>query len=517
MFGIADRVVVVKRLRVLILKPGKYGLDGYVERFRRGFMPNATVPYLHSMTPPELDGCTIETQTIDEYVQTDLSYLKVLRGGDSPTLLALVGVQSHQFQRSLDLAAYALDNGVEHCVIGGPHPMTCDTSMLQERGVSFALSEAETIWTEILRDALRGELRPVYGEGRRWKQTLDPPVLQPLSRSDLRRYVAPMLGIYPARGCPFTCNFCSVIKIAGRAIRSQDIETTLASLRAAKAAGVKLVMFTSDNFNKYPDAPALLEAMIAEKVDIPFFAQCDTQIARQENLVDLMARAGCFQIFVGVESFNRKVLLAAHKAQNYPKAYGEIVRLCRSRGINTHFSNIIGFPEDTIEGVREHMDALVELSPDAASFYILTPIPGTQQYDEFLAAGRIFEANLDRFDGTNVVWSHDQLDPSRLRQLLFDCYHRFYSVRRLMRSHLKKCRTYVAACGLGLDLFSRYSAYRRMHPMSGGIGRVRRDRYDDYRNLRRKRFGFDIVPLPESLRLSIEDIELNNQARITMI
>jgi hypothetical protein len=348
-------------------------------------MPNATIPYLRSMTPRELDGCPIETHMIDEYVQTDLSYLKHLQKSDGPTLLAFAGVQSHQLQRSLDLAAYALNRGVEHCVIGGPHPMTCDTSMLQGRGVSFALSEAETVWTTILRDALDGELHPVYGADRRWQAKLDSPVVEPPSREYMRRYVVPMLGIYPARGCPFTCNFCSVILIAGHAIRSQSIETTLASLRAAKAAGVKAIMFTSDNFNKYAEAPELLQAMIDEKLTIPFFAQCDTQIAKQESLVDLMSRAGCFQMFVGVESFNRKILLAAHKGQNHPKLYGDIIQLCAQAGIISHFSNIIGFPEDTKEGIREHLDALIGLAPDVASFYILTPVPGTKQYDDFRA------------------------------------------------------------------------------------------------------------------------------------
>src|SRR2546425_9487306 len=150
-------------LRVVIIKPSKYGMNGYVERFRRGFMPNSTVPYLRSMTPTSVYGVEIETHSIDEYVQTDLGYLDLLRNPDVPTLLALVGVQSHQFQRSLDLAAFARANGVPHCVIGGPHPMTCDTSILQNRGVSFALAEAEMIWLPILKDAIHGELQPVYG------------------------------------------------------------------------------------------------------------------------------------------------------------------------------------------------------------------------------------------------------------------------------------------------------------------------------------------------------------------
>ena len=249
-------------LRVVILKPSKYTADGYVERFRWGFMPNSTVPYVRSMTPAELGGTQVEVHTIDEYVHTDLEYLSLLRrprGGR--TLLALVGVQSHQFHRALDLAAYARRNGCM-AVIGGPHVMTCDTSMLHGRGVSFALAEAELVWREILEDAAGGELRPVYGAEGRWQQELEAPVVVPPGRRDLRRYVIPMLGLYPARGCPFLCNFCSVIKIAGRRIRSQSIATTLASLRAAKAAGVRSIMFTSDNFNKYPEAEALLSAMV---------------------------------------------------------------------------------------------------------------------------------------------------------------------------------------------------------------------------------------------------------------
>ena len=166
-------------LRVVILKPSKYTADGYVERFRWGFMPNSTVPYLRSMTPPVVGHTSVEVHTVDEYVHTDLQYLSLLnrpRGGR--TLLALVGVQSHQFHRALDLAAYALRSGCM-VVIGGPHVMTCDTSMLHDCGVSFALSEAELVWAEILDDAARGEMQPVYGRQQRWQQELEAPTIVP--------------------------------------------------------------------------------------------------------------------------------------------------------------------------------------------------------------------------------------------------------------------------------------------------------------------------------------------------
>jgi Radical SAM superfamily len=509
-------------LRVIVLKPSKYGIDGCVERFRRGFMPNSTVTYIKSLTPERVSGVPCEVHAVDEYVQTDLGYLSLLqRAAGRRTLLALVGVQSHQLHRALDLAAFARARGVEGCIIGGPHPMTCDTSMLEGRGVSFALSEAEIIWPAILRDTLGGALLPVYGEQQRWQRQLESPVLQPPHRSELRRYIGSMLGIYPARGCPYTCSFCSVIKIAGRTVRSQPIETTLASLRAARAAGVRRIMFTSDNFNKYPEAAKLLEAMIEEDLRLPFFVQCDTQIYKQEELVALMARAGCFQMFVGVESFSREALRDVHKLHNHPDRYAQIIALCRAHGITTHFSNIIGFPSDTEAGIKEHLRQLRRLEPDVASFYILTPMPGTEQYADFLARGLISESNLDRFDGSCVTWRHPHLSPRRLNGLLYHCYREFNSARDIAAKTLRAWRGRrgqrwqgARLPVLGFSLLSRYSAARGWPPMAGGAMRVRRDGAADYAALRRRTFGIDLAPLPGNLELTPADERLNREAKL---
>jgi hypothetical protein len=516
-------VRMVGALRIVIIKPSKYGTDGSVERFRRGFMPNATVRYLASLTPAEHAGLRCEVRAIDEYVETDLAYLDSLRPEPGTrTLLALTGVQSHQFHRALDLAAYGVARGCL-AVIGGPHPMTCDTAEVQGRGVAFALSEAELVWREILSDAARGELASVYGGARRWQERLETPVVTPPSRRDLSRYVVPMLGIYPARGCPYSCNFCSVIKIAGHQIRSQPIATTLATLRLARDSGVRVALFTSDNFNKYPDAPELLDAMASERIRLPFFVQCDTQIERQPDLVARLARAGCFQIFVGAESFSPEALRSAHKLHNTPARYGEIVRLCREHRISSHFSNILGFPEDTEGSIRGHVETLRALAPDVASFYILTPIPGTEQCDDFLARGWVTESNLDRFDGTTLTWRHPRLDPQRLSRLLTDAYRAFYDWRSVPRKaavFVRGSRDYRTGqtlfAILGQAALARLAARRSEHPMAGGVGRIRLDGAEDYRALRWRFFGLDLAALPRSLALSPEDEATNRAARLSL-
>lgn len=494
------------QLRVVLIKPSKYGLDGSVERFKKGYMPNATLWHIASLTPERIGNIPVSVHTVDEYVWQDLDYLQLLHHDSNVvTLVALVGVQSHQFHRALDLAAYALDHGVRHCVIGGPHPMTCDTSSLQGRGVSFALAEAELIWHEILHDALGGVLRPVYGLGQRWSDHLPGLVINPPTETDLARYTLPILGLYPVRGCPYKCNFCSVIKISGRQVRSPDIESTLESLRRAKNNGVKYIMFVSDNFNKFPQVRELLQAMIDERLGLRFFCQCDTQIAKDPDLVELLARAGGYEMFVGVESFNRKTLKAAGKHHNHPEHYSEIIRLCDEGGIRPHFSNIIGFPNDDEQDIKQHLEVLKTLRPKVASFYILTPIPGTEQYDDFRKAAQIVERNLDRFDGSYPTWLHSNLSPEHLLKLLYYCYVNYYGF--LLRGSRD-----LSDDDRRLAIFKRYTAAQRMHPMAGGVDRIRVDFATAYADLRRQVYDIDLAPLPDSLALSAHDQLLNRMA-----
>jgi radical SAM superfamily enzyme YgiQ (UPF0313 family) len=183
--------------------------------------------------------------------------------------------------------------------------------------------------------------------------------------------------------------------------------------------------------------------------------------------------------------------------------------LCRQYRIDTHFSNIIGFPEDTEAGIRQHLETLIELGPDIASFYILTPIPGTEQYDDFMADGRIYEKNLDRFDGTQPTWTHEHLSPEQRTRLLYWCYESFYSLSHLTKRIQRVIRNRKPGEFSGLmggiaEAFitqgvARMAAFKQIHPMSGGVGRILNDRVQDYQKLRRERFGFDLLPLPLSL------------------
>src|SRR5262249_32742931 len=159
-------------------------------------------------------------------------------------------------------------------------------------------------------------------------------------------------------------------------------------------------------------------------------------------------------------------------------------------------------PEDTIPGIREHLDVLRGLKPHVASFYILTPIPGTEQYDDFLEARWITEPNLDRYDATNTTWKHPNVSSAELGKMLYHCYNKFYSTAQILHTAVQSLRS-VSNGGfmpyIAHPLFSRFSSALKTHPMSGGFVRARLDSAADYRELRRTRFGYDDnVPLPRS-------------------
>jgi radical SAM superfamily enzyme YgiQ (UPF0313 family) len=501
----------MKKLRVVLVKPSKYALDDHVQRFHAGLMPNATLSHIASLTPDYIGGFEVSIEYIDEYIRTDLRFLNSLQHLEGVlTIVAVIGVQSHQFQRALDIAAFARLNGIKHVIIGGPHPMTCDTTFLHGNGVSFSLSEAEVVWLEILEDATRGLLKDTYGSGRRWSITIEDVEFRPPPQSETERHWVPMAGYYPVRGCPFVCSFCSVIKIAGRQIRNPSIDSIISALKNIKRAGIEFVVFTSDNFNKFPKAPELLTAMIEEKVGIRFWFQADTQIVKQEKLVELIGRAGGAEMFLGVESFDSADLKEIQKRHNKPSTYNEIVRMCRASGIRAHFSNIFGFQHQTEEAIWSHMDALMNAGPEFASFYILTPIPGTDQYEDFLEQGLIFEKNLDRFDAHTPTFHHRHISPDRLQELLYEAYSVFY------KHSMKKYRARIDRETRNYMVFCRWSASNRMHPMSSGLGEVKIDKAIDYHRMRKQVFDVGpLLPLPKNLVLSKDDEAFNRTGKWT--
>ena len=511
----------IRELRVTIIKPSSYDLDGWVENYRLGYMPTTTLRNIYRMTPDfvEQSGQRIEIKVrpVDEIVAPNLDYLNFRTEPGVRNLVALVGTYSNQIHRACDIASYAIKQGAL-AIVGGPHVMSSKTDELQGKGVSFSLGEADLFWNKILQDAVfEDKLKPVYGLDKRWQDDLRSPVLMPPTPEYLRRYFVAKSSLYISRGCPFNCDFCLIYKFAGHSVRSQSVETSLASLRNFKSADIKIVVFTADNANKTKEFPELCDAMVAEGLTMTFMCQCDAQIGKQEWLLEKMSRAGCRFIMMGVESLDRKTFLQAGKAHNHPDQFADTARLLKKYGIIPIFSNIIGFEDDTEKSIREHVRQLKLISPLGAYFFILTPIPGSDQYINFKTRGLITERNLDRFDGTYPCWNHEHLSHSDLLRLLYESYCEYHNIADMIQRFYCGWKQGVSipwsTFAFGYALLLRHKAQQQVHPLRGGLFQRRLDHAKNYSKLRKQVYGYDLFPLPDSLSATQADLEAD-QIRI---
>jgi radical SAM superfamily enzyme YgiQ (UPF0313 family) len=220
-----------RRFQLVLIKPSHYDDDGYVIQWFRAFMPSNSLAALYGLTADAAErqvlgaDVAIDITPIDETNTRVKSkdIIELIKRHDGFGLVGLVGVQSNQFPRALDIARPLRAAGIP-VVIGGFHVSGC-LSMLKEMqadlkialdmGVSLFAGEAEDRLDGLLRDAASGSLKPIYN------YLDDLPNIQSAPVPFLpRRHVEKTAGNYSTfdagRGCPYQCSFCTIINVQGR-------------------------------------------------------------------------------------------------------------------------------------------------------------------------------------------------------------------------------------------------------------------------------------------------------------
>jgi hypothetical protein len=167
----------MKKFHIVLIKPSKYDDDGYVIRFWKGVLPSNTLNVLHGLTEDVktrrvFDNMPIEVTTFDETAEI-VPLKKIIRWSKAPgtkLLVCLVGVQTNQFPRALDMARIFKAAGIT-VIIGGFHTSGTinmlgeqepDIQELFREGICVVSGEVEGKWDGILSDFLHGQLKPLY-------------------------------------------------------------------------------------------------------------------------------------------------------------------------------------------------------------------------------------------------------------------------------------------------------------------------------------------------------------------
>ena len=219
----------------------------------------------------------------------------------------------------------------------------------------------------------------------------------PPARRDLlakRGYVL-LNTLQTTRGCPFDCSFCSVTGMFGRKYRYRSTENVLAELRRYDSRK-HLIFFYDDNFAAdRKHTKELLEGMIREDFGFTWTTQVRADVAKDEEIVGLMKRAGCHTVYIGFESVNPDSLEAMRKKQTVEEITAAVKVLRRHR-IHIHGMFVYGFDQDDWRTVKRTVRFAKRSRLNSTQFLILTPLPGTELYDLVLREGGIRSRDCTR-------------------------------------------------------------------------------------------------------------------------
>jgi radical SAM superfamily enzyme YgiQ (UPF0313 family) len=484
----------LKRINLFLIKPSKYDDEGYVIRHFRGVLPSNTLACLHSLTRDVVrqgllgKDLQVRIHLIDETVQRVRvdRIARTARRQGAQTIICLVGVQTNQYPRAYDLAMQFRAHGLT-VLLGGFHvsgllalipEIPEDLQTLIDRGVTIVKGEVEEAWGEILQAAVEGRLKPVY-DFLDDKPDLRHQPIPAIHQGYLKRFAFSKFGTIDAgRGCPFDCSFCTIINVQGKKMRYRDPERIAEIIREQyRRDGVYFYFFTDDNFARNPNWEKIFDTIIRlreeEGIPVEFTIQVDLLCHKIPHFIRKASRAGCSQVFIGMESINAENLKAAAKTQNKVEEYRDFIAAWHHAGVVTHVGYIIGFPHDRPETVREDVRRLAEeIQVDMASFFLLTPLPGSMDHLEMVRKGEPLDPDYNRYDSFHETIRHPHFAPGELFRAYREAWESFYNFDHMKAALLRSDGTTY------WNIFKNYVWYKngileREHPMITGFFRLK--------------------------------------------
>jgi radical SAM superfamily enzyme YgiQ (UPF0313 family) len=247
-----------------------------------------------------------------------------------------------------------------------------------------------------------------------------------------------VISVATSRGCPFSCTFCSVPGMYGHAFRTHSIDRVLEELRLHK--GNMYTFFADDIFTANKKrVKELLRKMIERDLTPQWGAQVRTETVDDPELLQLMRDSNCFNVYVGFESINPRTLKLFQKKQDLAKIERSIERF-HDHKIRIHGMFVVGSDEDDVETIDATAEFALKHDIDSVQFMILTPIPGSPDWDSLYAKGDkyVINRNWTFYDGHHAVHQPRRMSPYELQMAAINGMAKFYSWRGVMKKLWKR-------------------------------------------------------------------------------
>ena len=484
-----------RRFQLVLIKPSHYDDDGYLIRWWRSMTPSNSLAAVYGVAVDSAERRVLgsdvdfDIDPIDETntrVNVPALVARFRRHGDFG-LIALVGVQSNQYPRALDIARPLREAGLP-VAIGGFHVSGClamldghsvDLDACRDMGVSIFAGEAEGRFDTVLRDAADGRLAPVYNF------MSDLPDMDGVPLPYLpKRYVTRTLGqsssFDAGRGCPYQCSFCTIINVQGRKSRFRTADDVERLVRLNAAQGIYRFFITDDNFARNRNWEAILDRLIKlreeDKIPLGLFIQVDVLCHKIPNFIEKSRRAGVNKVFIGLENINPDNLAAAKKKQNKITDYRKMLLAWKQQGIITFAGYIVGMPADTPASIARDIGIIQsELPIDFLEFTCLTPLPGSEDHQVLWKNGVAMDPDLNKYDIEHACTRHPKMSTAEWQQAYRDAWSLYYSPKHQETLLRRGMALGAPMFNLAKYLltFSTTDRLEGVHPLQGGILRLK--------------------------------------------
>lgn len=433
--------------KILFIQPTIYDENDVLVKKKKLYFIGLAYPLLAAMLPEDWEA-EICLETIENIpYDTDASVIGL-------------GGMGHAARRSVEIAQeFKKRNKI--VIMGGPM-----ASLASDIAISYfdsvLIGDAEECFKEMIRDIENNNLQKFYKKAITKLST-------PLPRYDLilNKNIGDFLPVQAGRGCPNSCKFCSIYCLYRNKYLKREIPEVIRDIKYVKSLGFKKFLLIDDNI--VSDAKYMLElCKEIKKLNMQWMSQCAIQIADNKDLLHAAAESGCYTLSFGLESINPVSLKAVKKDWADPKDYNRIIKTCINAGIDIASEMIVGIDTDTRESLLSTVDFIKKSGIIAPKFYILTPIPGTDLYDEMIKENRIVETDVFNFTPSKAVITHPTMKTEEITEVYWLIYKRLYTFRSILKRTIFRKQFFKhprrSIFYLMVNLVYKYQIKRRVPP-----------------------------------------------------
>jgi radical SAM superfamily enzyme YgiQ (UPF0313 family) len=404
--------------KLLLINPRNYFKQGLL-KYEFSNFPPLGLGIIAALTPDDW-----EVEILDENFD-DFEFKEA-------DFVGFTGFTSNAY-RAYQIAAIYKEAGIP-TVMGGIHATMMWAEALQYVDV-VVKGESESVWLQVLKDFEEGKMKKTY-EGPRLKADKIP-----AARHDLFHPKYAFSTVQTTRGCPWSCDFCSVHAFNGTAYRQRPLDEVLDEIDSTPG---KYLFLVDDNLIGYSRASLrrtkeLLRGMLERGHTREWFTQASINIGDDDELLQLLADTNCKMVLVGIESEKIEGLEETNKNLNAKVGvtnYNKIFQKMHSYGIGVLGTFIFAMDTDSREDLHARGEYIANSYVDAYQTTVLTPFPGTGTFRKFKEANRIKHDNFPQ-DWQRMRFFENVIHPAKmtheeLNETLKEVWGKLYSKRTII-------------------------------------------------------------------------------------